>query len=109
MARAKRSGELACRVVGGSVAGVSVVLLDGRAVLDPDYSEDVAAEVDMNVSMTGRGRFVEVQGTGEGAPFDEASLQAMLALARQGIRRLLRSQRAAVRAGLSAGRGEAHA
>src|SRR6478672_7326251 len=54
----------------GSVAAVSVGIVEGRAVLDLDYPEDSTAETDMNVVMTGDGRFIEVQGTAEGAPFD---------------------------------------
>jgi ribonuclease PH len=76
-----------------SVAAVSVGLVDGRAVLDLDYKEDVAAAVDMNVVMTGEGRFVEVQGTGEEATFDQKELSELLALAMRGIRELTEAQR----------------
>jgi ribonuclease PH len=76
-----------------SVAAVSVGLVDGRPVLDLDYHEDVAASVDMNVVMTGAGRFVEVQGTGEEATFSDAELSIMLALARRGIAELGQFQR----------------
>ncbi len=75
-----------------SVAAVSVGLVDGATILDLDYSEDVAAAVDMNVVMTGSGRFVEIQGTGEEATFSEAELNALLALARGGIAQLARIQ-----------------
>jgi ribonuclease PH len=78
------------------VAAVSVGLLDGRAVLDLDYPEDFAAAVDMNVVMTGTGRFVEVQGTGEEATFSEQELAALLKLARGGIKQLIDQQRAAL-------------
>lgn len=78
------------------VAAVSVGLVDGRAVLDLDYQEDFAAAVDMNVVMTGSGRFVEVQGTGEEATFSEQELAALLKLARGGIRQLIEAQRAAL-------------
>ncbi len=71
-----------------SVAAVSVGLVDGQAVLDLDYQEDVAAAVDMNVVMTGRGQFVEVQGTGEEATFSERELQTLVKLAKRGIARL---------------------
>jgi ribonuclease PH len=77
-----------------SVAAVSVGLVHGQAVLDLDYQQDLDATVDMNVVMTGRGQFVEIQGTGEEAVFDEAQLQAMLRLARSGIARLTELQRA---------------
>jgi ribonuclease PH len=67
------------------IAAVSVGIVDSRPVLDLDYVEDVAAAVDMNVVMTGGGRFVEVQGTGEEATFSEEDLNAMLGLARGGL------------------------
>jgi len=79
-----------------NVAAVSVGLIDDGPLLDLDYSEDVVAAVDMNVVMTGGGRFVEVQGTGEEATFSEADLTAMLGLARGGIRQLTQIQRAAL-------------
>ncbi len=79
-----------------SVAAVSVGIVEGRPVLDLDYHEDVAAAVDMNVVLTGGGRFVEVQGTGEEATFDEQELAAMLKLARSGIKHLVEVQREAL-------------
>jgi ribonuclease PH len=79
-----------------SVAAVSVGIVAGRPTLDLDYVLDVAAEVDMNVVMTGRGRYVEVQGTGEEATFDEQELAAMLDLARRGVGQLTQLQRAAL-------------
>jgi ribonuclease PH len=79
-----------------SVAAISVGILDGQAVLDLDYAEDFAAAVDMNVVMTGRGRFVEVQGTGEETTFDEQQLAEMLQLARAGIAQLTAIQRQAL-------------
>jgi ribonuclease PH len=78
----------------GSVAAVSVGICDGRPVLDLDYQLDVAAEVDMNIVMTGEGRFVELQGTGEEATFGAEELAAMLELGRSGIERLATLQRA---------------
>jgi ribonuclease PH len=71
-----------------SIAAVSVGIVDGKPLLDLCYEEDVAAEVDMNVVMTGSGRFVELQGTGEEATFSEKELSAMLDLARNGMREL---------------------
>ena len=68
-----------------SIAAVSVGIVDGRPTLDLDYSQDFAAAVDMNVVMTGAGRYVELQGTGEEATFDADQLAAMLALAHRGI------------------------
>jgi len=76
-----------------SVAAISVGLVRGVACLDLDYAEDSTADVDMNVVMTGRGRFIEVQGTGERATFDEAEMRALLRLARAGIKRLTAHQR----------------
>jgi len=78
------------------VAAVSVGLVRGQPALDLSYAEDAAADVDMNVVMTGRGGFVEVQGTAERAPFSQAQLLRMLQLAGQGIRRLLSLQRRAL-------------
>ena len=79
-----------------SVAAVSVGLVEDRAVLDLDYREDFAASVDMNVVMTGAGRFVEVQGTGEEATFSEQELSALVKLARSGIDQLRGVQRHAL-------------
>ena len=79
-----------------SVAAVSVGIVEGRPVLDLDYVEDVAAAVDMNVVMTGGGRFVEVQGTGEEATFTDKELSAMLKLARGGLAQLVALQQAAL-------------
>jgi ribonuclease PH len=75
------------------VAAISVGMHDGRALLDLDYAEDSSCETDMNVVMTGAGDFVEIQGTAEGAPFSEAQMQQMLALARRGIATLVERQR----------------
>lgn len=71
-----------------SVAAVSVGMVERRAVLDLDYEEDFAAAVDMNVVMTGGGRFIEVQGTGEEATFSEKELADLLRSAKSGIKRL---------------------
>jgi ribonuclease PH len=70
-----------------------VGVVNGNPVLDLDYHEDSQAEVDMNVVMTGSGRFIEVQGTAEGAPFDQDTLNRMLDLARQGIASLTEIQK----------------
>ena len=72
-----------------AVAAVSVGIVGGVPMLDLPYSEDVAAEVDMNLVMTGTGKFVEIQGTGEEATFSESELAALLALGKKGIRELL--------------------
>ncbi|MDH3717671.1 MAG: ribonuclease PH [Planctomycetota bacterium] len=76
-----------------SVAAVSVGLVDGQPALDLDYVEDVGATVDMNVVMTGSGRFVEVQGTGEESTFSEKELHSLLGLARTGIKKLTTFQK----------------
>lgn len=81
------------RILKDYVGAVSVGIVEGRPVLDLCYLEDSQAETDMNVVMTGGGRFVEVQGTAEGEPFDAGQLDAMLALARQGIDQLVALQR----------------
>jgi ribonuclease PH len=75
-------------------AAISVGVVDALAHLDLDYSEDVRAEVDMNVAMTGAGRFIEVQGTAEGTPFSRSELDELLALAEKGITEIFELQRA---------------
>ena len=75
-----------------AVAAVSTGIVDGKAMLDLDYAMDQAADVDMNVVMTGDGRFIEVQGTAEKQPFQPSALNAMLALAEKGIGQLLQRQ-----------------
>ncbi len=77
-----------------SVAAISVGIIDGTPMLDLQYTEDVRAETDMNVVATGRGLFVEVQGTAEGAPFDKSELDALLTLATDGTARLTEIQSA---------------
>jgi ribonuclease PH len=79
-----------------SVAAISVGVCDGKAVLDLDYKQDVDAEVDMNVVMTGQGRFIEIQGTGEEATFGDDDLASLLALAKAGIAELKAIQREAL-------------
>jgi ribonuclease PH len=71
-----------------SVAAISVGLVQGHACMDLDYVEDSAADVDMNVVMTGRGRFIEVQGTGERTTFGDDDMRALLRFAKAGIRRV---------------------
>ena len=82
----------------GSIAAVSVGIVDGQALLDLDYSEDSAAEVDMNVVMTGEGALVEVQATAERTPFSRARLDELLELAAVGIEELAGAQEEAVAA-----------
>ncbi len=78
-----------------SVAAVSVGLVLGESLLDLCYEEDVHADVDFNVVMTGGGEFIEVQGTAEGDPFSRAQLDGLLDLAAEGVRALGEAQRAA--------------
>ncbi|MET8520414.1 ribonuclease PH [Nocardioides sp. NBC_00850] len=80
----------------GSVAAISVGIIDGVPRLDLPYEEDVRAETDMNIVMTGEGKFVEVQGTAEGVAFDRAELDALLALGEKGCADLTKLQEAAL-------------
>jgi ribonuclease PH len=77
------------------VAAISVGMVDGEALLDLQYTEDVSADVDANVVMTGSGKFIEVQGTAEGDPFDRDQLEQLLDLATGGIVTLVGEQDAA--------------
>ncbi|MEZ4615701.1 MAG: ribonuclease PH [Caldilineaceae bacterium] len=94
--RLEKRGAIAAGALLDAVAAVSVGIVDGKAVLDLDYALDLAADVDMNVVMTDKGHFVEVQGTAEGKPFSRTALNAMLALAELGIQELLQKQQAAL-------------
>lgn len=78
------------------VAAVSVGVVQGESVLDLRYAEDSTAEVDMNVVMTGSGEFIEVQGTGEHAPFGRERLSELLSIAESGVRLLMKDQAAAL-------------
>jgi len=91
-------GKLDALPLNGSVAAVSTGIVDGRALLDLDYSEDSTAEVDANVVMTGDGGLVEVQATAERTPLSRASLDDLLALAADGIAALRIAQEEAVAA-----------
>jgi ribonuclease PH len=81
------------------VAGVSVGIVKGQALLDLDYSEDSAADVDMNVAMIQGGKFLEVQASAEAAPLAPDQLNDLLALAGEGIGRLMSLQEDAIRQG----------
>jgi ribonuclease PH len=87
------AGTLGAHPLTDQCAAISVGIVDALPYLDLDYSEDVRAEVDMNVVMTGEGRFVEVQGTAEGAAFSRGELDDLLALAEGGITRIFALQR----------------
>jgi ribonuclease PH len=95
-ALARIPGVSPAAVLRDCVAAISVGIVGGAALLDLNYVEDSSAEVDMNVVMTGRGEFVEVQGTAEQVPFDRARLDALLGLAERGIRQLVGLQRRAL-------------
>ena len=92
--RLMQKGQLRAHPLTDACAAVSVGIVDAVAVLDLDYAEDFRAEVDMNVVMTGSGRFVEVQGTAEGMAFSRSELDQMLELAQAGITSLLSEQQA---------------
>ena len=92
----RQRGALRGEPLVGSVAAVSVGVIDGEPRLDLHYEEDVRAETDMNVVMTGDGRFIEVQGTAEGAPFDRPALDELLDLAATGCAELTGLQAAAL-------------
>ena len=93
----RKNGALPKLPVKDFVAATSVGFVAGQLMLDLNYDEDSRAQVDMNVVMTGKGEMVEVQGTGEGGTFTQAQLDQMLALARNGIERLVEAQRAALK------------
>ena len=86
------SGVLARHPILQPCAAISVGVIDGTPMLDLEYSEDVRAEVDMNVVMTGDGRFVEVQGTAEGIAFTRSDLDSLLGLAESGISEIVAAQ-----------------
>ena len=81
-----------------AVAGVSVGIVNQQVVLDLCYMEDAAAQVDLNMAMTDAGEFIELQGTGEEATFNDSQLSEMLTLGKAGIRQLLQAQEAALEA-----------
>ena len=91
------AGKLTASPISNAVAAVSVGIHAGQAILDLCYLEDVAAAVDMNLVMTAKGEFIEMQGTGEESTFTDVQLQEMLALGKGGITTLLAAQQAALR------------
>lgn len=92
LTRLIQAGKLASHPLTDVCGAISVGIIDGTPMLDLPYVEDVRAEVDMNVVMTGAGSFIEVQGTAEGAPFSRHGLDEMLALAEAGIGEIGRLQ-----------------
>ena len=91
------NGQIDEAVFGSPVAAVSVGVVDGKALCDLCYDEDSRAEVDLNVVMNAHSRFIEVQGTAEGQPFDRSQLDVLLDMAAQGIRQLVALQTQALR------------
>ncbi len=99
VAQGRRRGWWGDDVLTAGVAAVSVGLVAGELLLDLDYAEDAAADVDCNLVLTTRGQWIEVQATAERAPYTEADLTRMLTLGRRGIERLFELQRAALEGG----------
>jgi ribonuclease PH len=96
--RLMAEGKLSADPIRHAIAAVSVGILEKQALLDLCYTEDAAAEVDLNLVMTSAGEFIELQGTGEEATFTETQLADMLALGKAGVGQLLDLQRAALTA-----------
>jgi ribonuclease PH len=96
LAWCRSRGLVATDAMRDFVAAVSVGIVEGAPVLDLDYAEDSGCDTDMNVVMTGNGGFVELQGTAERAPFSRAEVDALLALASDGIRDIVRAQKASL-------------
>lgn len=96
MTRLELAGELKAHPLTDLCAAISVGIIDETPMLDLPYEEDSRAQVDMNVVMTGSGRFVEVQGTAEGQAYTRAELDQMLALAEAGITEIVEAQRLVV-------------
>lgn len=88
-----QSGALPADALKPPIAAVSVGIVQGQPLLDLNYTEDSQADVDFNVVMTAEGQFIEVQGTGEHAPFSENALNELLALAKNGIRDIIALQK----------------
>ena len=95
--RLKKDGVIADMPIKDYVAAVSVGIVEGKPLLDLAYEEDSAAEVDMNIVMTGSGRFIEVQGTAEKEPFSKEHMAKLLALAEGGIKHVIAVQKRALR------------
>lgn len=86
------SGELLAEALSAPVAAVSVGIVGGQPLLDLNYAEDRAADVDMNVAMTAAGKFIEIQGTAESEPFTGEALDQLLKLAKDGISQIIKLQ-----------------
>jgi ribonuclease PH len=92
----QKRGIIAQEPIKDSVAAVSIGIVDGKILLDLCYEEDSKADVDMNFVMTGSGKFVEIQGTAESAPFSKKQMDKMSEIAQQGIKELLKAQKQAL-------------
>jgi ribonuclease PH len=90
---ALRAARIEDQTIKGFVAAVSLGIVDGRILLDLDYSEDSTAEVDMNIVMTDKDEYIEIQGTAEGAAFSEKELAGILACAKKGIKKIIKEQK----------------
>jgi ribonuclease PH len=89
-------GKLLQTPIKDAVAAVSIGIVEGRILLDLCYIEDSTADVDMNFVMTGSGKFIEVQGTAESAPFTRKQMERMAEIAQDGIKELLKAQKQAI-------------
>lgn len=89
-------GKLNAIPLNGYIAAISVGIKDGEAILDLNYAEDSTCQVDMNVVMTDKGQYVEIQGTGEESPFSKEELKKMLELGEKGVQDLIQAQRQAL-------------
>jgi ribonuclease PH len=92
----QKRGVMAQEPIKDSVAAVSIGIVDGKILLDLCYEEDSKADVDMNFVMTGSGKFVEIQGTAESAPFTKKQMDKMSEIAQQGVKELLKAQEQAL-------------
>ncbi|MCP4396784.1 MAG: ribonuclease PH, partial [bacterium] len=89
----RKHKNINCMPLKNFIAAISVGIVNGKVLLDLNYHEDSKADVDMNVVMTGSGKFVEIQGTAEEEPFDAQQMQDMMAYAQKGIKELIETQR----------------
>lgn len=89
----KKDGLIKSIPLSDYVAAISVGIINGEAVLDLDYDEDSKGEVDMNIVMTAKGKFIEIQGTAEREPFDKGDLDKLTSLAEKGIQEIISSQK----------------
>jgi ribonuclease PH len=92
----RKHKDIDCMPLKDFIAATSVGIVNGKALLDLNYLEDSKADVDMNVVMTGSGKYVEIQGTAEEEPFSSEQMQQMLTLAKNGIEELIKIQRSAL-------------